>query len=91
MLKIIEDLHKEGKLTDAQKLLLARYKPKEELYDLKNDPHEINNLAEHLDYADKKTELRHILMNWLIDSNDTGLKGHLPWQSAKTKYSVSTE
>jgi len=86
MLQVMEDLHQEGKLNDAQQLLLARYKPKEELYDLRNDPHEINNLAEHPDYADKKAELRNILMDWLIESSDTGLKGHLPWQSAKTKH-----
>jgi len=47
---------------------------------------DIENLAEHLDYTDKKTELRNILMNWLIDSNDTGLKGDLRWQSARTKF-----
>ena len=42
---VIRELHDEGKLTSAQQVILAETKPEEELYDLRADPHELNNLA----------------------------------------------
>ncbi|MRT91984.1 sulfatase [Ancylomarina sp. 16SWW S1-10-2] len=42
---VMRTLKKEGKLTPAQLLFFADSKPKEELYNLKNDPQELNNLA----------------------------------------------
>ncbi|MHC4331759.1 MAG: sulfatase/phosphatase domain-containing protein, partial [Planctomycetota bacterium] len=45
-MKEIRRVHAEGKLPPAAKLFMAERKPVEELYDLRNDPHEINNLAQ---------------------------------------------
>src|SRR5262249_11469847 len=42
---LLKELHVQGKLTPAQAFLTAPTMPAEELYDLDNDPHEINNLA----------------------------------------------
>src|SRR2546429_1329115 len=42
---LLKELDAQGKLTPAQKFLTAPHMPAEELYDLKSDPHEINNLA----------------------------------------------
>lgn len=47
---VMRTLKKEGKLTPAQELFFADSKPKEELYNLKNDPQELNNLAENPEY-----------------------------------------
>ncbi|MHC4324328.1 MAG: sulfatase-like hydrolase/transferase, partial [Planctomycetota bacterium] len=44
-MKEIRRVHAKGKLPPAAKLFMADRKSVEELYDLKNDPHEINNLA----------------------------------------------
>lgn len=64
-------LKEEGELNDTS---MRMYTPKasEELYDLKNDPHELNNLANDPDYAEKTEELRSQLKSWLIDKKDIG-------------------
>ena len=46
MLTLMQVLNKEGKLTPEQAQFMAPTRPKEELYDLQNDPHELHNLAE---------------------------------------------
>ena len=62
----------EGKLNAAQKLFFAPTKPKEELYDCKADPHEINNLASNPKYAKKLNELRAELDKWIEQTHDMG-------------------
>ena len=42
------------------------------MYDLRNDPHEINNLAADSKYAAKLAELRERLDAWMEDTNDLG-------------------
>ena len=48
-------------------------KPVEELYDTKNDPWEVNNLAEDLNYREILEELRTANRQWMIDIKDTGV------------------
>ncbi|MBG90158.1 MAG: choline-sulfatase [Verrucomicrobiales bacterium] len=45
---------------------LARY----QLFDLKNDPHELTNLFSHNDHTKHADKLRHQLDNWLRDHGD---------------------
>jgi len=42
----------------------------EELYDLKNDPHELNNLVNDPEYAEVKADLSRKLDRWIKDNND---------------------
>ncbi|MGL1886805.1 MAG: sulfatase [Reichenbachiella sp.] len=42
---VMRSLYEDGKLNADQKFFFEPLKPKEELYDLKNDPHELRNLA----------------------------------------------
>ena len=42
----------------------------EELYDLKNDPEEIVNLAGDAEYADMKLDLRRALDTWMLENGD---------------------
>ena len=44
-LHVMRKLNLDNKLSDAQKQFFVRVKPEEELYDLENDPEELNNLA----------------------------------------------
>ena len=73
MLKVIKSLHAEGKLTETQQLLLAKTKPKEELYDLWADQHEVNNLAQSPEHQQTLKKLRILLDEWIADTRDTGL------------------
>jgi uncharacterized sulfatase len=49
------------------------HKPCEELYDLENDPEEINNLADDPAFSGVKDELRQKLFAWMIETRDLGL------------------
>ena len=55
---VMRTLNKEGKLNEAQQFFFNKKKPIEELYDLKNDPHELNNLAENKIYNKQIEKLR---------------------------------
>ena len=59
-----------NQLNETQMLMFADTKPTEELYDLENDPHEINNLADDPAYADIKKRLSEELEGWLKLTND---------------------
>ncbi len=72
-MKEIRRMAKAGKLPAAAKLFMATSKPTEELYDLKNDPHEINNLVGNSKYADKLVELRNTHSDWVKRTGDLGL------------------
>ena len=68
----LKRLRDAGQLTPEQALWFTT-KPTEELFDLKNDPHELNNLAEDPKYANKLEELRTACTEWITDINDTGM------------------
>ncbi|MDB4276757.1 sulfatase [bacterium] len=69
-------LNIEGKLNKAQALFMADKKPEIELFDLKKDPHEINNLASDPAYAEVKKELLIELNKWRENViKDQGLIG----------------
>ena len=57
-------LHMEGKLTAEQAQFFAASKPEFELFDLKNDPHELKNLADDPKFASTKNELLSELVHW---------------------------
>jgi uncharacterized sulfatase len=65
-------LNAEGKLTGAQKLFFAPTKPREELYDMQSDPHEIHNLADSPEHQAVLKELRAALDKWIEDTHDLG-------------------
>ena len=81
-----------GQLNDVQ-AQFWKTKPSEELYDLANDPHEINNLAGSAEHAEVLAEMRKAHSDWSARVKDIGL---LPEamiheranQSGKTPYEV---
>src|SRR5690606_14328550 len=65
----------EANLPVAQQWFVAQRKPKEELYDTRTDPYEINNLADDVRYAAKLEELRSAHETWSEQTHDLG---HIP-------------
>lgn len=67
-LHIMRTLNKEGKLNEYEKIFFQPTKPKEELYNLKNDPQELNNLADKPKYAATLKKMRLITQNYDIET-----------------------
>ncbi|HYG74630.1 MAG TPA: sulfatase [Planctomycetota bacterium] len=71
-MKVWRQLNDEKKLSGAQALFFAPSKPREELYDLDADPHEINNIAALPEHSVKLQELSKALDAWIAESKDLG-------------------
>lgn len=69
----IRRVHAEGGLPAAAALFMAASKPVEELYDLRNDPHEINNLAQDPAHQERLEHMRQVQLQWARDTRDLGL------------------
>ena len=65
-------LNTEGKLAGPQKLFFAPKKPREELYKISEDPHEIHNLAASAEHSRMLSELRAALDKWMAETGDLG-------------------
>jgi len=85
--------HNQG-ITNEEQEKLWNEKPVEELYDLKNDPKELNNLAENEEYDEIKQKLQNELLAWMVETKDLGLlpeaeymmraKGNSPYEYARS-------
>ena len=73
---IMQELHRlknEGNLSKEQALWFRDKKPKEELFDIRNDPYEIHDLSHDPSYKSTLEEMRKACKNWTDEINDTGL------------------
>lgn len=61
-----------GELTGPAALYMARTKPREQVFDLRNDPHEIRDLAADPAYAGVLTKLRKAHRRWVLEIQDLG-------------------
>lgn len=62
-----------GTMSEIVAQFAAAQKPAEELYDVLNDPHEIHNLADDPEYAERLKKMRLQLQSWQFDVGDVGL------------------
>lgn len=69
-MKRILAMRDSGLLKGPQKLWFITSKPEEELYDLKNDPYEFNNLAADPKYQSKLVEMRAVYDKWYATFGD---------------------
>ncbi len=60
-----------GTLTAAQKDVFLAPRPSVELYDLRKDPHQLDNLAGNPEFAKKQKQLARILANWRNQTGDS--------------------
>ena len=74
IMKELKQLHEAGKLTDYQSEHWFGVRPKEELFDIAADPHQMNNLADAPEFADALKQHRDILDRWISQSGDRGQK-----------------
>jgi arylsulfatase A-like enzyme len=61
----------EGLITIAQNDIFLTPRPKEELFYVINDPHQLNNLVENPKYKDVLKEMRKLLKRWTEETGDT--------------------
>ncbi|TRX71762.1 sulfatase [Carboxylicivirga sp. M1479] len=61
-----------GELQGDAQYIFQNSLPYEELYDLENDPDEVNNLAQSPEHKNKLIELRNALYQWQLAINDKG-------------------
>ena len=69
--------------TERAKRLLNRFahRPEYELYDIEEDPFEMNNLVGKKKYAEKQRELLAALKDWMKSQHDPGAKADKPRKS----------
>ncbi len=80
-----------GELDEVQQLLFAPTRPKEELYDLKNDPLEVNNLADDPKYAKRLESLSKRLDNWIKRTKDQGDESEAMFDSDMAVYTAKNQ
>ena len=91
--KLLRSEHTAGNLPAVSELMWHP-KPIEELYDLKNDPHELNNLAKNTDFQEVKNKLHDEMKRWILETRDVGFlleaeymirsKGSTPYEYAQS-------
>ena len=71
---LLKQLHAEGKLTPPQEAMCQPTMPAEELYDMQEDPFQLNNLATSTkpEHQAALKRLSGVLDQWIIDIDDKG-------------------
>ncbi|MBR9999881.1 MAG: sulfatase [Cyclobacteriaceae bacterium] len=82
VLTLMEVLNEQGKLSEAQSIFMEANRPPEELYDVLNDPFEINNLANDPESGSILEKYGNVLDEWLKMYD----KGTYPEDSSEIRY-----
>lgn len=72
IIQALRRLHSQGKLNQHQARIMAETRPAEELYDLHQDPFELNNLATDPRYQKTLEEMHRALEAWIVETGDQG-------------------
>ena len=73
--KVMKQLYAENKLDSIQGRFMSMKRPAEELYNIKEDPFELNNLADDFYHSEIREKYAAILDKWIVETDD---KGHYP-------------
>ncbi|MCG8650882.1 MAG: sulfatase, partial [Pirellulales bacterium] len=82
-------LHQAGQLNRHAARLWAKQKPREELYDLHEDPHELNNLADSPAHRLIKAKLADELRRWIVEHRDSGFLPEAEYQIRAARAGVT--
>ena len=86
IVKALRSAHEAGTLTEVQDRIFSPTRPEEELYDLKKDPHEINNLANDPAHQKQLIRYRERLNKWIVDTGDKGPESEAMYDSDMAEY-----
>jgi arylsulfatase A-like enzyme len=87
IVQTLRSLHDAGTLSElSERLLFAANRPKEELYDYRNDPWQINNLAEDTKHRAELFNHRNRLDQWTTESGDQGFESEAMYDSDMAVY-----
>ena len=90
--KSLNVLRDEGKLSTAQADVFVAPRPEEELFDVRNDPGQLVNLASVPKYYDKLKEMRGLLKSWQALTGDSTPDDITPdWYDRETGEALKTE
>lgn len=66
------ELNRQKELKGDAAYMFMETKPREELYDLQNDPYEVHNLAEEPKHKERLSKYRKALADWQLEIGDKG-------------------
>jgi arylsulfatase A-like enzyme len=72
MMNDLRELKSSGEATPAQWQTVSDSKPPEEFYDTEQDPHEVKNLIDDPQHADRIKAMREALQRWMDETGDMG-------------------
>lgn len=90
MLAEMNIMYMEGRLNEDQAKFFAPTKPEFELYDIKNDPYELNNLADDPYFGAVKDQLLEALYVWRRSIHDKGVSREFREGGLSSKYPTRT-
>lgn len=70
--EVMKQLYDNGELNETQARFSSPERPDKELYDLVNDPYEINSLANDPQYKEILNKYEKVLDDWIVQTNDQG-------------------
>ena len=70
--QVMHQLYDDKKLNVVQSRFMSDERPEEELYNLQEDPYELNNLATNSEYSIVLKEYSQVLNNWIAKTDDKG-------------------
>lgn len=70
--KVMHQLHTDKQLNAIQDRFMSDDRPAEELYNLEDDPYELNNLVDNPDYSNVLKKYAGVLNDWIVKTGDKG-------------------
>lgn len=86
ILMAMRDAYATGRMNEVQALIMRETRPPEELYDLRTDPFELNNLANEVSHKGKLLEMRNTLDQWMEATGDRGPESEAMYNSDMDVY-----